>query len=46
MRFFRAHAQFALRLRRTKADRIVAAEYVHYVILAGSEFATGVERTN
>jgi hypothetical protein len=46
MRFFRAHAEFLLRLVRTKADRKVAAEYAHLVILAESEFATGVERVN
>jgi hypothetical protein len=28
------------------ADRKVAAEYVHLVILAESEFATGVQRQN
>jgi hypothetical protein len=29
-----------------RADRKVAEEYVHLVILADSEFATGVERAN
>jgi hypothetical protein len=46
MRVFRAHAELALRLARTKVDRKVAAEFVHLVILAKSEFATGVERAN
>jgi hypothetical protein len=39
LRFFRAHAQLALCLTRTKADRKVAAECVHLLILAESEFA-------
>jgi hypothetical protein len=33
-------------LARTMADLKVAAEYVHLVILAESEFATDVERPN
>jgi hypothetical protein len=41
-----AQAELALRLARTKADRKVAAEYVHLVILAESAFATGAEGTN
>ena len=43
MHFFRAHAELALRLARTKADRKVAAD-VHLVILADSEFATASAR--
>ena len=31
---------------RTKAERKAAAEYLHLVILAESEFATGVELEN
>jgi hypothetical protein len=46
IRLFRAHAEVALCLARTKAERKAAAEYVHLVILAESEFATGVERAN
>ena len=40
------HAELARRLARTKTDRKVAAKYVHLVILAESEFATGVEGAN
>ena len=46
LRRFRASAQLALSRARTKAERRVAAEYLHLVVLAESEFATGVELEN
>jgi len=46
IRMFRAHAELALRRARTKAERKAAAEYLHLVVLAESEFASGVERAN
>ena len=46
IRWFRAHAELSLRRARTKAKRKAAAEHLHLVVLAESEFATGVELEN
>lgn len=46
IRKFRANAELALRRARTKAERKAAAEYLHLVVLAESEFASGVELAN
>jgi len=46
IRLFRAHAEIRVRLARTKAERKAATEYFHLVVLAESEFATGVELEN
>jgi hypothetical protein len=46
IRCFRASAELTLSRARTKAERKAAAEYLHLVVLAESEFATGVELEN
>jgi hypothetical protein len=46
IRWFRASAELTLSQARTKAERKAAAEYRHLVVLAESEFATGVELEN
>jgi hypothetical protein len=46
IRLFRAHAELALRRARTKAEREAAAQYLNMVIIAESEFASGVELAN
>jgi hypothetical protein len=46
IRVFRAHAELALRRARTIAERKAAAEYLHLVVLAESEFTSGVELAN
>ncbi len=46
IRLFRASAELRLSLARTKAERKAAVEYFHLVVLAESEFATGVELAN
>ena len=43
---FRASAELRLSRARTKAERKAAAEYLHLVVLAESEFTTGVELAN
>jgi hypothetical protein len=46
IRLFRASAELTLSLARTKAERKAAAEYLHLVVLAESEFIAGVELEN
>jgi hypothetical protein len=46
IRLFRASAELTLSLARTKAERKAAAEYLHLVVFAESEFTTGVELAN
>jgi hypothetical protein len=46
IRLFRASAELTLSLARTTAERKAAADYLHLVILAESEFVTGVELAN
>jgi hypothetical protein len=46
IRWFRASAELTLSPSRTKAERKAAAEYLHLVVLAESEIATGVELEN
>ena len=43
---FRASAELRLSRARTKAERKAAAEYLHLVVLAESEFATDFELEN
>jgi hypothetical protein len=43
---FRVSAEFRLSRAQTKAERKAAAEYLHLVVLAESELATGVELEN
>jgi hypothetical protein len=46
IRWFRVSAELRLSRARTKAARKAAAEYLHLVVLAESEFDTGVELGN
>jgi hypothetical protein len=46
IRRFRVGTELRLSRARTKAERRAAAEYLHLVVLAESEFATGVELEN